>query len=379
MTQKTFYLDYFLLFICSSLLIIGYIMVSSSSLHLGDKVANNSMHYPIRQFIHIVLALFVAAGVASIPLKIWEKTGGYLFIAGIVLLAIVLIPGVGVNVNGATRWISLMGLRIQVSEITKFVSVVYIAGYVTRHKVDIQQSAYGLVKPLFLFMIVSGLLLNEPDFGSVVVVLMIAMGVMFLSGARLGQFFILLFILIFLAGILVYFEPYRWERVIGFIDPWADADGKGFQLIHALMSFGRGELGGVGLGSGIQKLFYLPEAHTDFLLSVLAEELGLIGVFTVISLFSLLILHTFKIALKAEQEEEPFAAFVAYGLGIWFGFQSFVNMGVNMGILPTKGLTLPLMSYGGSSMIIMCSAMGLLFRVHSEVTEKQKNQPKRRI
>lgn len=373
-----FHMDYFLLFICSSLLVIGYLMVASSSLHLGEKVANDSLYYPVKQLTHIVLALAVAIGVACIPLKVWEKIGPWLFIAGLGLLVWVLIPGMGVKVNGSTRWISLLGVRIQVSEIVKFISVVYMAGYVTRHQEHVQKSTYGLVKPLLLFSVACILLLLEPDFGSAVVLLIIAMGIMYLSGARLWQFLILIAIVLILGMLLVYFSPYRWARVTGFIDPWADAQNTGFQLVQALMSFGRGEIFGVGLGSGIQKLFYLPEAHTDFLFSVLAEELGLVGVLTVISLFTLLLWHTFNIAVKAEQEEEKFAAFVAYGLGIWFGFQAFVNMGVNMGILPTKGLTLPLMSYGGGSMIVMCSAMALLFRVHSEIIEKQKNMPKRR-
>ena len=376
--KVVFHLDYFLLFICSSLLVIGYLMVTSASLHLGEKVASDSLYYPVKQLMHIVIALVVAIGVACVPLKIWEKIGPWLFIAGLALLVFLLIPGIGVKVNGSTRWISLLGFRVQVSEIVKFISVVYMAGYVTRHQEHVQESTYGLVKPLLLFSIACFLLLLEPDFGSAVVLLIIAMGIMYLSGARLWQFLILIAVVVVLGMLLVYFSPYRWARVTGFIDPWADAQNTGFQLVQALMSFGRGEIFGVGLGSGIQKLFYLPEAHTDFLFSVLAEELGLVGVLTVISLFTLLLWHTFKIAVKAEQVEEKFAAFVAYGLGIWFGFQAFVNMGVNMGILPTKGLTLPLMSYGGGSMITMCAAMALLFRVHSEVIEKQKNMPRRR-
>jgi len=375
---NSFHIDYFLLFICSSLLLIGYVMVVSSSLHLGEKLLNNTMHYPVRQLLHIGVGLFVAVCIVNIPLVWWEKLGPWMFIAGLALLVIVLIPGVGVKVNGSVRWLSLGGLRIQVSEIVKFISVIYMAGYVTRHQDDVQHSTYGLVKPLMLFSIACFLLLLEPDFGSAVVILSIAMGIMYLSGARLWQFLILIAILSVLGMLLVYFSPYRWARVTGFINPWADAQDTGFQLVQALISFGRGEVFGVGLGSGIQKLFYLPEAHTDFLFSVLAEELGLVGVLVVISLFTLLIWQTFAIAIKAEEAGEMFAAFVAYGMGIWFGFQAFVNMGVNMGILPTKGLTLPLMSYGGGSMIIMCSAMALLFRVNSEIVEKVKILPKGR-
>lgn len=369
-------MDYFLLCICFCLLFIGYVMVASSSLHLGEKIAHNSLHYPIRQLIHIAAGIFVATVIVFIPLKLWEKIGPWLFIAGLALLVIVLIPGVGVEVNGSIRWISLGGLRIQVSEIVKFISVVYMAGYVTRHQMDVQESSYGLIKPLLLFSVACTLLLIEPDFGSAVVILAIAMGVMYLSGARIWQFLILMAVITVLGMLLVYFSPYRWARIVGFLNPWADAQNTGFQLVHALISFGRGELFGVGLGSGIQKLFYLPEAHTDFLFSVLAEELGLAGVVVTIGLYSALLWHTFAMAVKAELANEIFSAFIAYGLGIWFGFQAFVNMGVNMGALPTKGLTLPLMSYGGGSMITMCAAMALLFRVNSELTEKALNTTK---
>jgi cell division protein FtsW len=377
--RKSFHIDLYLLFICLSLLVIGYIMVASSSLHLGEKLANNSLHYPVRQLVHIVLGIGGALFISQISLKRWSQWGAWLFVIGIALLIIVLIPGVGVKVNGATRWLSLFGFRIQVSEIVKFFSVIYMAGYVTRHNEYIQASTYGLAKALLPFGVACFFLMWEPDFGSSVIIIVIAMGVMFLSGARLGQFTIIIMIIIVLAMLLIYFSPYRWNRVTIFVDPWLEAQGKGFQLVHALMSFGRGEIFGVGLGSGIQKLSYLPEAHTDFLFSVLAEELGLVGVLLVIGLFTLLLRHIFSIALRAEQANEMFAAYVAYGLGVWVGFQSIINMGVNMGVLPTKGLTLPLMSYGGGSMMTMCAAMALLFRIQSEVIEKEKGSGKGRI
>ena len=371
-----FHYDPILVLICVSIMFIGYVMVASSSLHLGTKITENSFHYPIRQSLHIGLGLILGMGVALTPISIWQNSGQWLFILGLVLLFIVLIPGLGVKVNGSTRWLSLGGMRIQVSELVKFFAVIYMAGYVTRHQKSIRESALGLVKPLFLFSVTSLLLLMEPDFGSAVVILIIAMGIMFLAGARLSQFIMLLTFVAMLAMLLVYFAPYRMKRVTSFMDPWADAKDSGYQLVHALISFGRGEWFGVGLGSGIQKLYYLPEAHTDFLFSVIAEELGLLGVLTVITLFSLLVWRTFKIGIAAEKAGEQFSAYIAYGLGIWFGFQSFVNMGVNMGILPTKGLTLPLMSYGGGSMMIMCCAIALLFRVHNEIKEINANLPK---
>jgi cell division protein FtsW len=364
--KEKFYFDPILVFVTGSLIFIGYVMVASSSLHLGVEQKQDSFYYPIRQLAHIFLGLVLAMGIVRVSMETWERIGSALFIAGLFMLVIVLIPGLGVKVNGSIRWLSLGGVRIQVSEVVKFFSVIYMAGYVTRHKENLQGSAYGIIKPLLLFSVACILLLLEPDFGSSVVILMIAMGMMFLGGARLNQFIILLMLVGALAASLVIVAPYRMARLVSFVDPFKDYLKSGYQLAQALISFGRGEVLGVGLGSGIQKLFYLPEAHTDFLFSVIGEELGLVGVCTVIVLFALLIWRAFGVAAEAEQAGQRFSAFIAYGLGIWLGFQSFVNMGVNMGILPTKGLTLPLMSYGGSSMMVMCCAIALLYRVHSE-------------
>lgn len=363
---QRFHFDLLLVAVTVSLMFIGFIMVASSSLHLGVEMKQDSFHYPLRQLVHIALGLMLAMGVARVPMAAWERLGSRLFIIGLVLLVIVLIPGLGVKVNGSIRWLSLGGIRIQVSEVVKFFSVIYMAGYVTRHQDNLRDSAYGIIKPLLLFSVACVLLLLEPDFGSAVVILMITMGMMFLGGARLKQFIILLALVVALAAILVIVAPYRMARFVSFIDPFKDYLKSGYQLAQALISFGRGEVLGVGLGSGIQKLFYLPEAHTDFLFSVIGEEFGLVGVTTVIALYTALICRAFTVAIAAEEAGQMFSAFIAYGLAIWLGFQSFVNMGVNMGILPTKGLTLPLMSYGGSSMMVMCCAIALLFRVHSE-------------
>jgi cell division protein FtsW len=371
-----FHVDWLLFFISFAILGLGYVMVVSASLHLGTKLSGNSMYYPLRQLIHIVLGLIAGFMVVLTPLKVWEKNGPILFVFGLFLLVLVLIPGIGIKVNGSWRWISIMGVRIQASEFMKLVSVIYIAGYVDRHKKAVQEAAFSLVKPLVLFAVAGVLLLKEPDFGSTVVILTIVMGVMYLAGARLGQFVVLIALVSFLGWQLIYSSPYRLARLKSFENPWADAQDTGFQLVQALIAFGRGEVYGVGLGSSVQKIFYLPEAHTDFLFSVLAEELGLIGVITVILLFGGFIVRAFLTGRKAEAFGLRFQAFIAYGLGIWFGFQAFINMGVNMGMLPTKGLTLPLMSYGGGSMIIMCAAVALLFRVHSEVTEHIKSVPK---
>ncbi len=370
--------DPMLLFAFSGLLTIGYIIMTSATMHLGIKTSDNVWHYPVRQLLHISLGFIIGSFILLINVSFWEKIYPWLFLAGLTLLVLVLIPGLGVKVNGSVRWLSLGGLRIQVSEIVKFTTVIYMAGYVTKYKESVRSSSHGMIKPLMLFAFCCLLLLKEPDFGSAIVILTIALGVMFISGAKIWQFIILLVTLMILAGLLVYFEPYRMLRVVSFIDPWADPLNSGFQLTQALIAFGRGEWLGVGLGSGLQKLFYLPEAHTDFLFSVLSEELGLLGVLTVICLYSLLVWRAFAIAIKAEMAEQDFHAYVAYGLGIWFGFQAFVNIGVNMGMLPTKGLTLPLMSYGGGSMIIMCAAIALLFRISSEVSDVYANTPKRK-
>ena len=361
------YYDKALVFAGVALIVIGYLMVSSASLHLGVRLTGNVFHYPIRQLMHIGLGLGLGFLVYQVPMDVWEKAGPSLFVVGLFFLLIVLIPGLGIKVNGSMRWLSVAGVRIQVSELVKLIVVIYMASFVTRHHDFVKESAYGLLRPLLLLSSACGLLLLEPDMGSAVVILTIAMGVMFLSGARLKQFFLLI-VAVLGAGILaVVYSDYRSARVTSFLHPWEDPFGKSFQLVQALISFGRGEWTGVGLGSGVQKLFYLPEAHTDFLFSVLAEELGLIGVLIVIVLFAIIVWRAFAIGLMAEQLGKKFSAFIAYGLGIWFAFQSFVNMGVNMGALPTKGLTLPFMSYGGGSMIVMCSAMAILYRVNSEV------------
>lgn len=368
------YFDKALVFAGVALMVIGYLMVSSASLHLGEKLTGNLFHYPVRQLIHIALGVIAGGIVCLIPMSFWEKAGPALFIVGLIFLVIVLIPGVGIKVNGSMRWISLVGVRIQVSELIKFIVVIYMASFVTRHHDFVKESAYGLLRPLLLLSSACVLLLLEPDMGSAVVILTIAMGVMFLSGARLQQFILLIVAVIGVGVLAIMYSGYRSARVTSFLHPWEDPFGSSFQLVQALISFGRGEWTGVGLGSGVQKLFYLPEAHTDFLFSVIAEELGLVGVLTVIALFAIIVWRAFAIGLMAEQLDRKFSAYIAYGLGIWFAFQSFVNMGVNMGALPTKGLTLPFMSYGGGSMIVMCSAMAMLYRVNSEVMALRRTQ-----
>lgn len=367
--HKRFYLDTVLLGASMGILVLGYIMVASASLHLGEKLANDSFYFPKHQLVHVFMGLAAAVFVASRPLEFWEKSSKLLFVLGLFLLIVVLIPGLGKSVNGSVRWLNLFGLRVQVSEVFKLITVVYMATFINHHLQLVRTSWMGMLRPMVMLGMGGVLLLKEPDFGSTAVIMAVAMGMLFLAGARLVQFGILLAIVGAGAGYLVMTSAYRLKRVLSFSDPWADPLNTGFQLTQALIAFGRGEWVGVGLGSSVQKLFFLPEAHTDFLFSVIGEELGLMGACVVIALFSVVVWRAFVIGRLAERTDKRFAAFVAYGLGIWFGLQAFINMGVNMGMLPTKGLTLPLMSYGGGSMIVMCSALALLFRVRSEVVE----------
>jgi cell division protein FtsW len=364
-----FYLDSVLLMASLGLLLLGFVMVASASLHLGEKMANDSFYFLKHQLVHITLGLLSGWLVASVELETWKKWSMLLYFLGIVLLLLVLIPGVGKVVNGSSRWVNLFGLRIQVSEVFKLIAVIYMAGYIDRHIQTVRHSVLGVLRPLALLSVAAVLLLKEPDFGATAVIMATALSLLFLGGARLWPFGVLLGLVAFAGISLIYSAEYRMKRVLSFVDPWQDPLDTGFQLTQALIAFGRGEWTGVGLGSSVQKLFYLPEAHTDFLFSIIGEELGLLGTTSVIVLFMVIVWRAFTIGRLAERVEHRFAAFLAYGIGIWFGLQAFINIGVNMGMLPTKGLTLPLMSYGGGSMMVMCSALALLFRVRSEAIE----------
>jgi cell division protein FtsW len=373
--QKTaisnLYLDKTLMFVSVAIVILGFVMMTSSSLHLGEKIAGDPFYYPLRQLIHISVGIAVATTIFFIPMVFWEKTGQWLFIAGLVLLVLILIPGLGAKVNGSIRWLAIGGVRLQVAEVIKLISLIYMAGYLVRHNNTVQTSVKGMIRPLFLMAFACGLLLQQPDFGSAAVIVACALLLMFLAGARLWQFGLLGLFLTLTAALLVVVSPYRMQRVTAFLNPWEDPLGSGYQLTQSLIALGSGEWSGVGLGSGVQKLFYLPEGHTDFLFAVIGEELGFVGAITVIVLFALFVWRGFRVALKAEKAGKQFSAFLAYGISIWFALQAFINIGVNMGALPTKGLTLPLMSYGGSSMVVMCVAVALLQRVHHEALKAQ--------
>ena len=358
--------DTWLLGAVVALLALGLVMVASASVSLADRQFGQPFHYSIRQFLFVGAGLAAAAAVMRTRLLYWEKGGVVLLIIGIALLVTVLIPGVGRQVNGSTRWLHFGIFNLQASELVKLFVIVYLAGYLVRRGEEVRNSIKGFLKPLAILTVLSVLLLLEPDFGSTAVMFATALGMMFLGGVRLWEFFALLAVVVAAMTGLALSSPYRLERLTTFLNPWADPFDSGFQLTQALIAIGRGEWAGVGLGGSIQKLFYLPEAHTDFLFAVLAEELGLLGVVSVIALFTLVVWRSFVIAYRAEQSGNRFAGYLAYGIGMWIGLQAFINMGVNMGALPTKGLTLPLMSYGGSSIIVMCIAAALLLRVDYE-------------
>jgi cell division protein FtsW len=364
-------LDYALLGTVATLLSVGLIMVASASLHLSEEQLGHPFHYVLRQGLFIALGLGLGWIAWMVPLWIWQRAGRALLLVGFVLLVLVLVPGLGREVNGAARWLPLGPLNLQVSELHKLLMVIFMAGYVVRRGAEIRRSWWGLLKPMILLALTALLLLAEPDFGAAAVLAATVVGMLFIAGARMAQLAAVLGVLLVTGAALIVTAPYRLQRLLVFLDPWQDPFDRGFQLTQALIAFGRGEWWGVGLGAGVQKLFYLPEAHTDFLLAVLAEEAGLAGVVAVVFAFGFVTWRALALGARAHRVELHFAGYLASGLGIWLGLQAFVNMGVNMGLLPTKGLTLPLMSYGGSSMLISCFAIGLLLRIHREVVPRE--------
>ncbi|SDH80497.1 putative lipid II flippase FtsW [Propionivibrio dicarboxylicus] len=351
------------------LLLLGMVMVYSASIAIaeaGRHTGNHPAYFLVRHGFFLAIGLIGAGMAFQVPLKVWEKLAPWLFVAGFVLLALVLVPGIGRDVNGARRWLSLGLVNLQPSELMKLFAVLYAADYTVRkmpHMHDLKKAFLPMAAAMF---IVGVLLLKEPDFGAFVVIISIAIGILFLGGMRARLFAVLIVLLMVAFTVLIIVSPYRRDRIFGFMDPWSDAFGRGYQLSHALIAFGRGELLGVGLGASVEKLFYLPEAHTDFLLAVIAEELGFAGVVVVIALFGLLVQRAFIIGRQAVALDRLYPALVAQGVGIWIGVQGFINMGVNMGLLPTKGLTLPLMSFGGSGILANCVALAILLRVDWE-------------
>ncbi len=359
-------LDYILLTSAGTLALLGLVMVVSASITIADRELGHPFYYAIRQAIFLLVGAGLGLLLFRLRLVLLERMGVTLLLLAFLMLLLVLVPGVGVQVNGASRWLNAGLFRLQVSEPAKLFFIIYLAGYLARHAETVRTRLSGFLKPLGLLVLVAGLLLSEPDFGATVVLGATVMGMIFMAGVRLTHFSGMVALAGLAMGSLAVSSSYRLVRLKTFLDPWADPFDTGFQLTQSLMAIGRGEWFGVGLGSSIQKLFYLPEAHTDFVFAVLAEEFGLFGVCVVITLYSVLVWRAFRIAAQAARAGNPFAQHLAYGIGIWFGLQSFINVGVNMGLLPTKGLTLPLMSYGGSSVIVMCLALALLLRIDHE-------------
>jgi cell division protein FtsW len=348
---------------------VGLVMVYSASIATAEAArytGHNAAWFLVRHGAYLAIALVAAIVVFVLPARMWQKLAPWLFLAALAGLALVLVPGLGREVNGARRWLDLPGLGMQPSEAMKLAVVLYAADYTARKHAVLKSFRRGLLPMLAVMLAVSWLLLREPDFGALVVIAMIAFSILFLGGMNARHFFALLGMLAVGFTLLVVFSPYRMQRIFGFMDPWSDPFGRGYQLSHALIAFGRGEWLGVGLGASVEKLHYLPEAHTDFLLAVLAEELGLAAVAIVIALFAWLVARAFAIGRQACRHERHFAALAAQGIGVWFGFQGLVNMGVNMGLLPTKGLTLPLMSYGGSGLLANFVALAILLRIDWE-------------
>ena len=351
------------------LLSLGLVMVYSASIAIAEaqqKANGHAAYFLVRQCAYLMVGLVGGFVAFQVPMRLWQKYAFHLFLFGVCLLALVLIPGLSHEVNGSRRWISLMVVNLQPSEFMKLFMVIYVANYTVRKAAYLGNFRRGFLPMLILMLMVGALLLLEPDFGSFVVITAIMMAILFLGGMDIKPFAALIGLLAVGLLALIWVEPYRIQRFFGFLDPWDDPYGKGYQLSHALIAFGRGEWLGVGLGGSVEKLFYLPEAHTDFLLAVIAEELGFAGVLTVLLLFAWLIVRAFVIGRQAATRERHFSALVAQGIGVWLGVQAFINMGVNMGMLPTKGLTLPLMSFGGSSIVASCVALAVLLRADWE-------------
>jgi len=369
--------DIGLIFSCITLLLLGLVMLASASINLAQTQFGIPLYFFWRQLVYVGIGCILTFIVFWIPMPVWQRLSGPLLLGGLGLLILVLMPGIGREVNGSMRWMNLGIMNLQPSEPMKLFTLLYMAAYLTRRGEEVREALSGFLKAILVVCLITGLLLLEPDYGAVVVLFATVLGMLFLAGVPIGQFLLWVIIVTLALGILLVWAPYRLERLIAFLDPWADPFNSGFQLTQALIAIGRGELFGVGLGNSIQKLAYLPETHTDFLFAILAEELGLVGVIVVIGLFAFIVLRAFLIAIQAERHGLHYAAYLAYGIGLIIGLQASINLGVNMGLLPTKGLTLPLMSYGGSSMIVTIIMLALLLRIDYETRLKIGNPEKK--
>ena len=360
-------IDPVLLLIVSALLFGGLVILASASITVSDNAVGEPFFYVQRQLVATAIGLSAAIMCLYIPMHVWQRLSPLMLLAGVALLCVVLVPGVGYEVNGSKRWIHVGIMNLQVSEPARLFLILYLAGYVVRQQKALRERFVGFLRPMLVLSLGCALMLAEPDFGAAIVLLATALVMLFVAGARIRDFLLFFSTAVIGMTALALTSPYRMKRLTGFLDPWADPFDSGFQLTQSLIAIGRGEWFGVGLGDSVQKLFYLPEAHTDFVFAVFAEEFGLLGSLILIALFLALLWRIFKLALRASNAERFFESYLSVGLGTWLGLQAFINVGVNMGILPTKGLTLPLVSYGRSSLIITIVAIGLLMRVHHEL------------
>ena len=366
------YLDPVTLTLIGAIVLLGLIMVTSASVSIASEDSGQPFYYLERQLLLTLIGLACAAALFALPSALLEKAAPALLVTALVILMVVLIPGLGHAVNGSRRWLRLAGANFQVSELARVLVLIYLASYAVRRETQLRESLAGLAKPLALLCCASALLLAEPDFGAATVLFATGFGLLFLAGARLRYVIAMTAIAGSAFAVIAVSSSYRVRRLTAFLNPWADPFNSGFQLTQSLIAIGRGQWFGVGLGDSVQKLFYLPEAHTDFLFAVLAEELGLLGVVLTLGLFLALIWRSFHIARLAADAGLKFPAYLAAGFGLWIGIQAFINIGVNMGVLPTKGLTLPLMSYGRSSLIVALAWTGLLLRVYHEASARQR-------
>ncbi|MBT43756.1 MAG: putative lipid II flippase FtsW [Idiomarina sp.] len=356
--------DRVLLTLAVTMLLFGFVMVASASLPTAEKLTGNPFHFALRHTVYVVAGLITLLVTLAVPMQTWQQHSGKLLLVGLALLVLVLVAGH--SVNGAQRWIKVGPITIQVAELAKLFFYIYMASYLARREEEIREALKGFIKPLALLFIAAVLLLMQPDFGTVAVMSATTIAMLFLAGAKLWQFFGVFITFMLALILLIIVEPYRMQRMLTFLEPEKDPFGAGYQLMQSLIAFGQGQFSGLGLGNSIQKLQYLPEAHTDFIMSVVAEELGFIGVVAVISLVLMLVSRALVIGRRCLAIEQRYGGYLAYGIGVWFSLQAFVNIGVASGALPTKGLTLPLISYGGTSLVVSAMAVGILLRIDHE-------------
>lgn len=364
------WLDKYLIFCFFSLISIGLVMVASSSMPLTERIGVKALYFTYSQAIYIAIGIIAFALATFIPIKAWHKISGWLLLAGIILLAVLLIPGVTRPINGSLRWFFIGNISFQPSELMKLFLIIYVASYMVRREKQLHSKLIGFFIPMIVLGVVSLLLLLEPDFGSVVIMTGTVLGMLFLGGVHYSRFLTLLPFVILSFFILSVSSSYRLQRLLSYWDPWADQFDTGYQLVQSLIAFGRGSLFGTGLGNSVQKLLYLPESHSDFIFAILAEELGLIGALSVLSLYLVFLFRGMRIGKIANSLGMLFSSYLAYGITLLIGIQVFINIAVNIGLLPTKGITLPFLSSGGSSIVILCLAVGVLCRVDYEAKKK---------